>query len=76
MVDLLAKVMGKVYNLTYTENKDFLFEVYWLTDCAVTMLAPTKDVSRHIGSPHAKHTPKMPITHSARPPICLPCPPI
>lgn len=47
-----------------------------LTDCAVTIFAPTKDVSRHIGSPHTKHTPKTPIMTNARPPICLPCPSI
>lgn len=48
------------------------FAVYQLTDCAVTTLAPTNDVSRHIGSPHAKHTPKTPSRTSARPPISLP----
>lgn len=47
-----------------------------LTDCAVTMFAPTNDVSRHIGSPQVRQTPKTPIRTRTRPPISLQCPSI
>lgn len=40
------------------------------------MFAPTNDVSRHIGSPQVRQTPKTPVRTRTRPPISRQCPSI